>query len=199
MPLNDLFYSKLKIYKEKSKEYKYIIEYPKNKGNFIDISIEIFKSILDKNDVVIQVDSVLTFLNMNEIKESMKSLRDVLNEKNIYLNYRAYKYEEKKSFLGFLIGNKLAIREVITFKLSKSFYDEELLKLILKIGCMIYVPKDKDKSSDFVDSISNGYYEDDNERLNNFKFIMYINSYVDRASIETKISDIEEIKNMFKK
>ena len=48
-----------------------------------------------------------------------------------------------------------------------------------------------------VDSISNGYYEDDNERLNDFKFIMYINSYVDRASIETKISDIEEIKNIF--
>lgn len=197
MPVNDLLYNKLKIYKDKSKEYKYIIEYPKNKGNSIDISMELFKSILDKNDVVIQVDSVLTFLDMNNIKESIKSLRDILNEKNIYLNYRAYKYEEKKSFLGFLIGNKLAIKEVLSFKLSKSFCDEEILKLLLKIGCMVYVPKDKDKANDFVDSISNGYYEDDNERLNDFKFIMYINSYVDRASIETKISDIEEIKNIF--
>ncbi|QCX34390.1 hypothetical protein FDN13_12150 [Caloramator sp. E03] len=195
MPVNNSFYGKLKIYKDKSKEYKYIIEYPKNKGNITDISMELFKNILEEDDVVIQVDSVLTFLSINDLKEPIKSLKDVLNEKNIYLNYRAYKYEEKKSFLGLMIGNKLAIREVLTFKFSKSFYDDEILKLLLKIGCMIYVPKDK--SSDFVDSISNGYYEDENERLNHFKFIMYINSYVDRASVETKISDLEEIKKMF--
>ncbi|SKA87841.1 hypothetical protein SAMN05443428_10864 [Caloramator quimbayensis] len=195
MVLIDLCKSKIKINTFKNKSFnKYIVEYPKKNCMPVDMSMNLLKNVINESDVIIQIDSNLTFLNENDTKDKIKKLRNILANKDINAKYRASKCEEKNSFAGIVLGKKYVLREELIFRLYKGIDDEELLKIILNIGCFVYVPMIEIENNEILDKILNGYFEDNDEKFLSFKVVMYINSYVDRASIETKILDIEEIK-----
>lgn len=198
MSLLDLFSSEIKIRSIKNEPcIKYIIEYPKKKGAPVDISMDIFKNVLKDSGPVILVDSALSFLSANAARESIKSLRNILRNKDIYFDFRAAKSEEKSGLAGLLFGKKSGSKEMLAFKLAKGFDDDEIVKSILNIGCMVYVPIVESEGYELVDQVFNGYFEDDEDRFSTFKFIMYINSSIDRASIDTRNLDVEDIKKLY--
>lgn len=161
------------------------------------MSMSLFKNVVNESDVIIHIDSNLTFLNENDTKERIKKLRNILTNKDINVKYRASKCEEKNTFVGIVVGKKYILREELIFRLCKGIYNEELLKMILDIGCFVYVPMIEFEYNEILDKILNGYFEENDEKFQFFKFVMYINSYVDRASIESKIFDKDDIKKMF--
>lgn len=192
-----LLNSGIKIRSAKSDGYtKYIIEYPRKKGVPVNISLGILKNIIRESNVIIHIDSVLSFLGTNTSKTQIKQLRNLLRDEGIYFDFRAAKLGGRGGLAGFLLGRKPESQEIVTFALKKGFDDERILKLILDIGCKVYIPITDNPNDELVSKVFNGHFEDDDERFDVFKYLIYINNVIDQAAVDTReltLSDVENI------
>lgn len=173
---------------------KYVITYSsKNKK----LGAHILKKILESSSAVINIDTSLSFMDKKQFKDYINTLKNSLESHKVnYYNRTITSSRSDMSALAqfLLYGKTKGDREIITFELNKDFNDDSLIELIVKPGCEVFVSESL--SSEIIQDVFNSNYQDEERRFDVFKYVIYINDYVDQAALYTKTLGIEDVKKI---
>lgn len=177
---------------------QFSIVYPKKKGKFIDISSDIFKSILSSTPVYVYIDTSLCFSSPDTSKVQAKELRLMLTDLSIdYKHMLANDTSGRDAILGLIkLGRQEKKCDIMAFMLPLNFNDEDIIKKIIEIGAHILVPFETEFSDELREKIFMNNFEGDEDKIANFRFMTYLTNYITQTSIKTKYLTLEEIKKI---
>lgn len=180
---------------------EFIIRYPRENGKCTNLGAYIVNSILCSSSVIVKIDTSLCFAAKADIKILSERLRSLLKSIPIDFQYRIVKSAVSgQNPLGklFQFSNKNGSSELIVFELPIKFVHKDLLDIILNLGCEIFVPFENSSNTSVIQEIFNGHYDDNEDRFDRFKFVMFLSNYLEQAALRTKhlsLKDVESICN----
>ena len=193
--------SALKIKKQYNDSIsEFIISYPRKNGNYISLGKDIITNVLKDNDIIVHINTSLCFSTMINITEVVKELKSALRYEDIIFHSRVIKGSGNSNSLGslFQMSKKKSTYELVTFKLPRYFNNEKLLDTILKVGCEIYVPTIEQFDEGIILQVFNHNFDEDEveDKFLLFKYILYINNFVEQAVIRTKVIDLSDVEKL---
>lgn len=177
----------------------FIITYSYKGNKSAQIGMHMLKNILENDDIIVNIDTSLCFLDKLQSTKAVESLKAMLEEIGIKYDYRVIQGQGQSSALGALgkilgFGRRMEDREIVTFELPKAFPDANVLSSILELGGEIFVPIEY--NSDIAQQVFNCHFNDMDKRFATFKLVAYINDYLGQAAIRTRTLNLEDIKRI---
>jgi hypothetical protein len=177
----------------------FVIGYPRKKGKPAPLGPDIIKNILKSGNVIVDVDNTLSLMDKAATVKILNKLKDALNTANIQFEHRVTEAEVSNPGLLtklFSMPKKTGNREFFTFELDSRFNDENLLNIMVNIGCEIFVPFEF--SEGLVQEVFNGNFQDRGKRFSAFKYVIFISDYLGQAALRTKTIKMEDVQNLLK-
>lgn len=178
---------------------EFIINYPVKNGKFIEIGPSILWNVLKEGSIIIQIDTSLCFTDKVDSKTLIKKIKSRLNDLSLNFEYRIYKKDDtSRNPLSklFEMSRKKSSQETLVFQLPQGFDDTMLLDDMLKLECHVFFTVENDDNPMLVQRVLNGHFDDDEERYENFRFVLFINSVISQAVIRTTHLDSKDIEKL---
>ena len=192
-----LLNSSLKIESLKADQTElFIIRYPKKNGKVILLGKDILRNILRNSIITVNVDTSLSFLNTKKISKFTHELKNLLQKNDMRFDYRVLESNSSGGGISqlFKFNKKQSDREIITFNLPPHFNNSDLFDIMLGIGCEIFVPIEY--RDDIVQEIFNCHFQDQEVRYSTFKYVLFLNNYLDQAALRTKLLNLEDVQKI---
>jgi hypothetical protein len=197
MALFDFLNSNLRIHAQTNNSIKeFVILYPKKKGVSINISKDIIKNVLRTSDIVVNINTSLSYTGDTNIEECSMKLKEALKDLGLQYNFRIFTMDSQGSSLGQLLklSKKKKDYEIITFMLPQNFNDYALFDYMIQLGCEILVPVQI--ASEITEQVFNGHFSRDQEKFTSFKYTLYISNFIDQTLLRTKVLDMGDVEKI---
>lgn len=175
----------------------FVISFPRKSRKPVLLGIDILNNILKDNDVIIYIDTFLSFMDKTKAAETISKLKDELSNEGIKFEYKTVQTPSKTlGTLGKLFGfsKRIDNRETIVFAIKRHSYNENLFSKILDLGCEMYIPESL--SDNIVQEISEGVYQNDEKKYSSFKYVIFISDYLGQAALRSKNLNLEDVQNL---
>lgn len=174
----------------------FIIRYPRKNGKVVLLGKDILCNILKSNIVTVDVDTSLSFLNTKKVSKFTRELKNLLQKNDIRFDYRVLESNSSGGGISqlFKFNKKQKDREIITFKLPQHFNNSDLFDIMLGIGCEIFVAIEF--NDDIVQEIFNCHFQDQEVRYSTFKYVLFLNNYLDQAALRTKLLNLRDVQKL---
>lgn len=161
-------------------------------------SYDMLSVLKGNNDVLMEVNSSLTFKLNNREKNSPDNILRDIRDLNLQYSYRKIHYPQRQNAFSFLMGGKKEEQEgaeILVYIPNEIWINQNFYKILPDYGVRYYIMKNSEDAQKVLDNMTK---MTDNEKLEYFKLIIFHVASINQMGITSNFLNIENIKELLK-